>query len=147
MPDLKIVLLGTRSISEEETEWLESANPNIEVFFTRDKSRWNTADILSNLTKNVYLSFDFSALDSGIMPSCLIPEPGGLSWTEACDIIKNVCAFKEILGMDFVGLAPIQGIAAPDLLAAKLIYKSIAYTFARELGAFEEERAVEGMVT
>ena len=140
MPDLKIVQLGTRSISEEEAEWLESNNPNVEMFFGRDKSTWKLSEIISNLTKNVYITFNFNALDSGIMPSCITPEPGGLNFDHAIDIIKNVSAFKEIVGMDFVEYAPTTGLQAPDLLAAKLIYKAIGYTFARQLGVFEEDK-------
>ena len=136
-----MVQVGIRSLSSEESNWLETNDPNIEIYFSRDKNRWNVADILTNLSKNVYLSFNFNALDSGIMPSASIPEPGGFSFEQACDIIKNVCAFKEIVGMDFVDLAPIQGFNAPDFTAAKLIYKAIGYSFARELGAFEEEGA------
>ena len=138
MPDLKIVHVGTRTISQEEAEWLEGSSPNGEMYFSKDKNRWNLADILSNLTKNVYLSFDFSVLDSSIMPSVSTPEPGGLSYEQTTDIIKNVCAFKDIVGMDFVELAPVDGSQAPNFLAAKLIYKGIGYTFARSLGIFEE---------
>ncbi|MBI3591399.1 MAG: agmatinase [Candidatus Melainabacteria bacterium] len=138
MPDLKIVQLGARSISKEEVAWIENTNPNIEFFFARDKNQWKMPDIISNLGKNVYVSFNFNVLDSGIMPSCVTPEPGGLSFEQTMDIIKNICAFKEIVGMDFVEFTPIQGLQAPDFLAAKLIYKIIGYTFARQLGAFEE---------
>lgn len=140
MPDLKIVVVGARSVADEETEWLETNNPGIEIFFSRDKIRWNITDILSSLTKNVFISFDFSVLDSSVMPSCSMPEPGGLNWAETTDIIKNICAFKEILGIDFCSFSPIPGLLAPDFLAAKLIFKSIAYTHARHLGAFEEEK-------
>ena len=141
MPDIKIVHVGARSISNEESDWLDSQNPNIEFFFARDKNQWKIPEIIANLTKNVYISFDFSAFDSGIMPSVSTPEPGGLSWEQTIDIIRNVCAFKEIVGMDFVEFAPISGLTAPDFLAAKLIYKTIGYTFARQLGAFEENQS------
>lgn len=139
MPDLKIVLIGVRSISKEEADWLDKTNPNIEIFFSRDKNNWKIPDIISNLSKNVYLSFNFNTLDAGIMPSCSAPEPGGLSWDQATDIIRNVCAFKEIVGMDFVEFVPIEDLKASDYLAAKLIYKTIGYTFARSLGVFEED--------
>ena len=141
MPDLKIVQLGIRSISQEEKEWLENNDLNIEIFFAKDKTNWNTADILSNLSKNIYVSFNFDSLDPGIMPSVTRPEPGGLSYEQVLDIIKNVCAFKEIVGADFVELSPIPGLSAPDSLGAKLIYKTIGYTFARQLGVFEEKES------
>ena len=40
--------------------------------------------------------------------------------------------------MDFVEFSPIPGLVTPDFLAAKLIYKTIGYTFARQLGVIEE---------
>lgn len=138
MPDIKLIQLGARSVSKEEALYLET-NSNIDVFFSKDKSQWNVAEILSALTKNVYINFNFNALDSGIMPSCSMPEPGGLSFEQALEIIKNVCAFKDIVGMGFLGFCPNPNLQAPDFLAAKLIYKSIGYTFARQLGAFEEK--------
>ncbi len=141
MPELKITQVGVRSLSHEETQWLETNDPNIEIYFSRDRNKWNVADILTNLSKNVYLSFNFNALDSGIMPASTIPEPAEFSFEQACDIIKNICAFKEIVGMDFVELSPIQNLAAPDFTAAKLIYKAIGYSFARELGVFEEDES------
>lgn len=141
MPDLKIVQVGLRSISKEEAEFIEkTTSPNIEMYFAKDKEKWSLSEILASLTKNVYISFDFNVLDPGIMPSCTNPEPGGLSFEKATDIIKNVCAFKEIVGIDLVGYSPLQGILAPDYLAAKLIYKSIGYAFARQLGVFDENK-------
>ena len=139
IPEVKITQVGIRSLSNEEASWLETNNPNIEIYFARDKNRWNVADLLTNLSKNVYISFNFNVLDPGVIPSSTIPEPAGFGFEQACDIIKNICAFKEIVGMDFVELSPIANLSAPDFTAAKLIYKSIGYSFARELGAFEEE--------
>ena len=140
MPDLKIIHLGTRVISKEEKEWLETNNTNTEIFWGRDKNTWNIADILSSLTKNVFLSVDFNVFDTSFMPTVSKPDPGGLSWEEITNILKNVCTFKDIVGMDFVEHAPTQGLQATDFLAAKLIYKLIGYAFARTLGVFEEER-------
>ena len=142
MPDLKIVQLGIRSISQEEAKWVETNDTNVEIYFAKDKKLWTTAEIISSLSKNVYISFDFNTLDSSIMPSCTMPEPGGLSFEQATDIIKNICAFKEIVGIDFTDFSPITGLSAPDFLAAKLIYKSIGYAFARQLGVFEEESSL-----
>jgi len=141
MPDLKIVQLGIRAISSDEKDWLEKNEMNIEIFWAKEKNIWNMTEILSSLKKNVYVSFDFDVLDPSIMPSTNSPEPNGLMWDQVTNIIKNVCAFKDIVGMDFVGLSPIPGLVAPDFLAAKLIYKLIAYTFARQLGAFEDNNS------
>lgn len=143
MPEVRIVLVGTRAFSEEETTWLDTNNPNIEIFLAREKDDWNISEIISNLTKSVYISFNFNVLDPGIMPSCSGPEPLGILWEKANDVLRNVCTFKEIVGMDFVEFSPINGLCAPDLLAAKLVYRTIGYIFARQLGAFEEKEEKE----
>ena len=147
MPDIKIVQAGIRNISKEESEWLDKENPNIEIFFAKDKNRWTVADILSSLTKNVYISFDFSIFDSSVMPSCSNPEPGGFTFEQITNIIKNICAFKDIVGMDFVEFSPLLNFVAPDYLASKLIYKTIGYTFARQLGVFEEKETEKLVVS
>lgn len=139
-PEYKLLLVGTRNLSYKEASWLEETNPKLEIFFARDKNHWSVADLLSSLTKNVYISFDFNVFDPGIMPSVTSPEPGGLSYEQVLDILKNVCTFKEVVGIDFVGLSPNESLRTPDYLTAKLIYKTIGYSFARELGAFEEEK-------
>jgi agmatinase len=63
------------------------------------------------------------------MPSTGTPEPGGLDWFEAIDILRAVCQQRNIIGADFVELAPIKNFHAPDFLVAKLIYKFIGYSF------------------
>ena len=61
------------------------------------------------------------------MPSTGTPEPGGLDWYEVMDILREVAKTKNIIGMDFVELAPIKTLPAPDFLVAKMIYKTIGY--------------------
>ena len=138
MPDIKLIQLSVRSVSNEEKHFLETSKTNIEIYLDKDKKEWNVSEILSNLTKNVFISFNFNSLNSAVMPSCAMPEPGGLSYELALDILKNICTFKEIVGLEFTEFSPIPGFLAPDFLAAKLIYKTIGYTFAKELGVFEE---------
>lgn len=140
MPDVKIVQIGIRDISKEEAMWLEKENHNIEIYFARERKNWNVAEILGGLSKNVCINLNFNVFDTSIMPSVSRSQPGGLSWEETVDILKNICTFKDIVGMSFVDFSPIQGLLAPDFLAAKLIYKTIGYTFARQLGVFEEEK-------
>ena len=36
-------------------------------------------------------------------------------------------AERRVVGVDVVELAPIPGVVAPDFLAAKLVYKLVAY--------------------
>ncbi|MFH1841411.1 MAG: agmatinase [Candidatus Nealsonbacteria bacterium] len=108
--------VGIRSMLEEE----EAENIFLAPDLPIDK-------IISTLKEKVYLTFDLDALDPSIMPSTGTPEPGGLGWYEVLKLIKEVAEKRKIIGFDLVELDPIPGLAAPDFLAAKLVYKIINY--------------------
>ena len=61
------------------------------------------------------------------MPSTGTPEPGGGQWYPALKLLRRVFAERNVVAVDVVELAPIPGLAAPDFLVAKLIYKIIGY--------------------
>src|SRR5262249_12070300 len=87
------------------------------------KGDWSP--ILAALTDEVFVTFDLDALDPGILPGTGTPEPGGLDWFEAVDLLAAVAAKKHILGFDVVELAPIPGQVESDFLAARLTYRMI----------------------
>ena len=128
---VNLVQVGIRNISNENDELVfwEKNQGRIKTFWAKDKKKWKISEIVGALKKNVYLTFDVDVFDSGIMPSTGTPEPGGLDWYETLDILRAVCKNKKIIGADFVELAPIKGLPAPDFLAAKLIYKTIGYIY------------------
>ena len=68
------------------------------------------------------MTFDVDGLDPSIMPSTGTPEPGGLDWFQAIQCLEKIVADKTVIGCDFVELAPIEKLHAPDFLAARLIY-------------------------
>jgi len=114
---ISITQVGIRSTSEGE-ELGDS------VFFAPDLPM---DKIIATLKEKVYLTFDLDGLDPSIMPSTGTPEPGGLLWYETLKLIKEVAQKRKIIGADVVELDPIPGLAAPDFLAAKLVYKIINY--------------------
>jgi len=126
---INLVQIGVRNFSAENDElnfWKKNQN-RIKTFWAKDKRNWKITEILKGLKKNVYLTFDVDALDPAIMPSTGTPEPGGLEWYETLEILRAVARNKKIIGADFVELAPIKNLSAPDFLVAKLIYKTIGY--------------------
>jgi agmatinase len=82
---------------------------------------------LEALGPKVYLTFDVDYLDPGLMPSTGTPEPGGGDWYRTLRFLRRVFEAREVVGADVVELAPIPGLHAPDFLAAKLVYKLLAY--------------------
>ena len=126
---ITLTQIGIRNISTDNNEFgfLRENQNLIKTFWAKDIDRWKIKDIIDSLGENVYLTFDLDAFDSGLMPSTGTPEPGGLQWYQAMEILKNVSEKKKIVGADVVELAPIKGFSAPDFLAAKLVYKIIGH--------------------
>ena len=57
-----------------------------------------------------------------------------MTWYQLMELIKLACVRKNVVCADLTGLSPIKGIAAPNLVAAKTLYKLIGYRFALDLG-------------
>jgi len=63
------------------------------------------------------------------MPSTGTPEPGGGEWYPTLRFLRRVFRERSVVACDVVELAPTPGLHAPDFMAAKLVYKLIAYRF------------------
>ena len=130
-PGVKVISVGVRNISAGEVDYFESNRDRINIHWAKDRSTWNIKNIISPLkNKDVYISFDLDGFDSSLMQATGTPEPGGIFWNDAINIIQ--AANKEannIIGADIVELAPMIGLHACDFLAAKLAYKILGYRF------------------
>ena len=129
-PNVSVISFGIRNISSSEVYFLNRNKKRINIFWAKDKSKWNLKEfnkIIKN--KKVYLTFDVDGLDSSIMPATGTPEPGGLFWDETLKIIKIAAKSSDIVGADINELAPIKDFNSYNFLAAKLVYKIIAYSF------------------
>jgi agmatinase len=117
--------VGIRSLSEEEHEYL-AAHP-APIWSAREfrALRGDWKPILDSLTDEVFVTFDLDALDPSILPGTGTPEPGGLDWYEAVDLLAAVARRSRIVGLDIVELAPLPGHVASDFLAARLTYRMI----------------------
>jgi agmatinase len=124
-----IVQVGIRSMDASEKAGLDPRR----VFYAerlRDRRGW-AREVLHQLSRRVYLTVDLDVLDPAFMPSTGTPEPGGLGWYQLLELIRLVCRQRELAGCDVVELAPSDN-RAPDFLAAKLVYKLLAYRFRGE---------------
>ncbi|MEE8435942.1 MAG: arginase family protein, partial [bacterium] len=101
------------------------------VFWAQDiladpGGEWMEAAV-NKLGEEVYVTFDLDGLDPSIMPATGTPEPGGLDWTTALALLRRVGQRRRVIGCDLTELAPIEGMHAPDTLAARLAFKLIGY--------------------
>ena len=128
--NVNVISFGIRNISAEEIFYLKKNNKRIKIFWAKDKDKWNL-NLFKKLIKNktVYLTFDVDGFDSSVMAATGTPEPGGLFWDETIKIIKIAAKNSRIVGADINELAPIKGFNIYNFLAAKLVYKILAYRF------------------
>ena len=122
--------VGIRSLSEEEADHLKS-NP-APIWSTRQfralGGDWSA--ILGSLSDQVFITFDIDGLDPSVLPGTGTPEPGGLDWYEAVDLLASVAKRKRIVGFDIVELAPVPGSVVSDFLCARLAYRMMGLALA-----------------
>jgi agmatinase len=124
-----LVQVAIRNISAEEVDALPALETTI--FFDwnmREDPMWITRAV-DALSDTVYVTIDLDGLDPGTMPAVGTPEPGGLSWRELTTLLRRTFERKTIVACDVVELCPIPGMAAPNFLAARLVYKLLTYKF------------------
>ena len=128
--NVSVISFGIRNISQNEVSYLKKNSKRINIFWAKDKLKWDLKKFKKLIrNKNVYLTFDVDGLDSSIMPATGTPEPGGLFWEEALNIIKIAAKNSNIIGADINELAPIKGFNSYNFLVAKLAYKILSYKF------------------
>ena len=126
-PNITLVSCGIRNISASEIPFLQENKHRLHIHFAKDKKHWNINDIIAPLIgKPTYITFDVDGFDASLMPATGTPEPGGLFWDDAIDIIKAACNSTKIVGADVNELAPIAGLHSCDFIAAKLVFKILA---------------------
>jgi agmatinase len=124
-----LVQVGIRNISGEEVDALPALKTTIFYDWNmREDPRWMDRAVAA-LSDTVYVTIDLDGLDPATMPAVGTPEPGGLSWRELTALLRRVFSTKHVVAADVVELCPIPGLASPNFIAAKLVYKLLTYRF------------------
>lgn len=138
MSPSRVTQVGIRALCKEEREFIRQNKVN--TFFAsalhagKHGSNW-AKRVVETLSDDVYITFDVDALDPSIMPSTGTPEPDGLTYNEAIQVVREVVnSGRRIVGLDVVELAPVKGLTHPDLTTARLVYKilNLAYSAKRK---------------
>ena len=124
-----LVMAGVRSLFEHEFQEVQN-NDNITFFGARELHKKTLRPLLECLEKlqgDVYLSIDMDVFDPSFVPSVGTPQPGGLGWYDALDILEVLFRNKNITlcGVDIVELIP-ESSNVSQIFAAKLIQKIIS---------------------
>ena len=121
-----IVQVGIRSLSREEQRFLVQNNMH-PFLATPSSDLTSPEDITALLSDNVYVTIDLDVFDPSIVPAVGTPEPGGMQWHEALNLLRTVTLHRHVIGFDLVELCPKEGPDSCAFLAAKLAYKLIGY--------------------
>ena len=132
----RLVQVGVRDLGTAENAMIESSGGNIVTFFDGDLAARKEAgtpfatiadEIVAQLPRDVYLSWDIDGLDPTLCPGTGTPVPGGLSWNEAIGLLRAlVRAQKRIVGLDLCEVSP--GATEWDAnVGARLLYKMIGF--------------------
>jgi len=125
----RLVQVGIRALSPEEATFIRvNGITTLYAHQIRADSNWMSG-VLPKLSQHVYVTFDVDGLDPSIMPSTGTPEPNGLYWSEAMQLLRKIGEQREIVGCDVVEFAPKKGFPHPDYTAAKLTYKLMNHAF------------------
>jgi agmatinase len=124
--EVNLVQVGVRSLTSEERELIREAGVSVVFGHELDSKDW-IDNAVGCLGEDVYITFDIDYFDPSLVPSTGTPEPGGGEWYPTLNLLERVFREKNVVGCDVVELAPIPGMVAPDFLAAKLVYKLIAF--------------------
>ena len=126
----RLVQIGVRSLDHSEYE-LADADDRIETYYAHqlDDRREELLAVLGRLQGKLYLSIDVDGLDPAVIPSTGTPQPGGLSWRQAMQIIRRVASNRgcRLIGADVVEFIPSPHPPGCDLTAARLLMKVLAF--------------------
>jgi agmatinase len=132
-PISTLISCGIRNISASEIPFLEANRDRITIHFAKDRRNWDPKKIVAALKgRPVFLTFDLDGFDSSLMQATGTPEPGGIMWEDALDIIREASKICTIVGADVVELAPTKHLHSCDFLAAKLCYKILNYALVKK---------------
>lgn len=124
--------VGIRSMSPEEARAVPTLPTRIFYDVNMRQDRNWVDRVVESLGERVYITIDVDGMDPAIMPATGTPEPGGLSWYELLSVLRAVISARHVVGCDIVELSPLPGMAAPNFLCAKLVYKILTYQFTKK---------------
>lgn len=126
--NLPVIQVGIRSFTQEEAEF--AAGRNLTPFYAHKidllDNTWIEA-VVNALPAKVYITLDLDGLDPSVIPGTGTPEPGGLTYRQLVQLIKNVGWRKKVVAADINELAKIEGSNVSEFTAAKIATKIFVY--------------------
>lgn len=122
----RLAQFGVRALCREEVDRRIELN----VFHIDAEELYlgniNEVKLPDDFPEDIYVSYDLDGLDPSQMPATGTPVPGGLSYFQSIHIVKSALRGRNLVGVDVVELAPIEGIDGWNFTAAQVTYGLMA---------------------
>lgn len=118
---LQTMAVGVRSLSTEEADYMNKNKLSVIYAYQLRRKDFLLDGYTAEIGKNVYLTIDMDFLDPSVAPGTGTPEPGGLRWYEALDIIDQLIKGKNLIGFDLVEYCPVAEKEVTGRAASELI--------------------------
>lgn len=131
----KIIHIGIRGLFNSEDGVKESKKRGNIILKANDVLTTGTdilTDYLSPL-KKYYISFDIDVLDPVFAPGTGTPEPGGLSYLLARDLLRKIALNHHVKGIDLVEINPLYDpMKITGIYAMRLLIDFLGANFSKD---------------
>ena len=91
-------------------EWMRENGMRYHPMAEVERRGWDAVleDVIKEAkeSEHIFISWDIDVVDPAFIVGTGTPEPGGLTTREAFRILRRLCAESNVIGVDFVELAP-----------------------------------------
>ena len=104
-----ITQIGINGVSSSKREDFEAARSfGATIIGTREFRRLGVENAVAKIPegKRFYVTFDVDSLNAAIAPGTGVPAPGGMDYYEAIDTLRGIAKHGNVIGFDFVEVAP-----------------------------------------
>ena len=125
----RIIQCGMRGLGSARAEEVEIARSwGAEIVTARTIHAHGIEAILEHVPAGATCLFtiDCDALDAGIMPAVMAPEPGGLTFTQVTELIHGLAAKARIAAFDMIEFVPARDVTGTaSITAARIVVNAI----------------------
>jgi agmatinase len=121
--------IGIRSMSAKEARQVKEEDLALCTMHRFRNGGFDLEAELARLPDQLFITVDVDVFDWSVIASTGTPEPGGMLWDEAMDLLQVVFRSKTVLGFDVVELARRDHDDNSPFATAKLIYKMIGMKY------------------
>ena len=127
-----IVGVGYRDLGESEIALIEREPERLHAFTDADIA-WRLAQgsswvsivnqIIDCLPPEIHISFDIDGLDPSLCPNTGTPVPGGLSFRQACVLLRAIAEQRRVVSFDLCEVSPGKDNEWDANVGARILYK------------------------